>query len=148
MTIETCIERTAERSGLDRIVSPDRLVQIVEFCLVGASGILVDFGLTAGALVLGAHYLLANGAGYAVAVTWNFLLNYHITWDAPDRSVGRMCAEYVAADLGLFAVRVGIVIGLVEWLGAAPLVGTGAGILAVAALTFVVVDRVVFEEGG
>jgi putative flippase GtrA len=136
-----------DRAGLGGICDRDRARQIAQFCLVGGSGIIVDGGLSALAIHLGVFYLLANHIGYLVAVTWNFALNYRFTWGQPDGSVRRMFAEYVAADLLLFVVRIGVVGGLVELADVQPVVATLVGILVVAAATFVVADRVVFDGG-
>lgn len=145
-SIRDLAERFLSVFGLDAFLTVGRFVQVVQFSLIGASGIVVDLGLTAGTLSVGFHYLVANGCGYVVAVSSNFLLNYRITWDMPERSLKRMYVEYLSADVVLFAVRVGIVAFFVEQLGVRPIISSVVGILVVAAATFFVADTVVFDD--
>ncbi|NLX53677.1 MAG: glycosyltransferase family 2 protein [Planctomycetaceae bacterium] len=66
--------------------------QLLQFCLVGASGMLVD--LTCYLLLLrsGAVLPLARALGIFAAMTWNFVLNDRITFAR--RATGRLAARY------------------------------------------------------
>lgn len=143
----------------DRHVDVDRVRRLVGFGLVGASGIVVDGGLVALWTAAGVHYLLANAAGYGTAVTWNFLLNYRYVWGRPEGSLLGMYRDYLAADVVLFWVRIGVVVGLVELVGvpdvdvldvtvAGEVLASLAGIGVVAAATFWVAENHVFDEDG
>lgn len=145
-TVSTVSEKLAEQTPLGRYADAETIRRVGLFSAVGASGILVDGSLTALALEIGLWYLIANGIGYLIAVTNNFALNYWITWGRPSGSIRRMYAQYLSADIGLFAVRVAIVGVLVELGGWPPLVASLVGIVVVAAATFFVADRVVFDE--
>lgn len=140
------IETLVARSPLEGRIEPDRARRAIVFAMIGTSGIVVDGGLTALALSVGVWYLVANVAGYVVAVTWNFILNYRVTWGKPDGSVWSMYVQYLSADLGLFAVRIAIVGGLVELLGWSELAASLVGIVTVAAATFWVAETVVFGQ--
>ncbi len=73
---------------------PANWLQLVRFALVGAVGFVVNLAVYA-LLVrgVGIEYLLANVLAWLVAVTNNFVLNRHWTFDA--RSHGRAHAQAV-----------------------------------------------------
>lgn len=74
--------------------------RFLKFCVVGASGTIVDFGITAVCKgFLGVPELLSNAVGFTVAATTNFILNRVWTWKSKSKQVG---AEY----LKFFAVSV------------------------------------------
>lgn len=152
------LEKVLRRLGVGNVLNPTQAARFACFAVVGITGIFVDIGITASTITAGVDYLFANAIGYSVAVTWNFALNYRYTWNRPNRSVKRMYAEYLSADIGLFAGRIAVVWLLVEvaaipdisvagQTAAGEIVASLAGILAVALATFVVADRVVFEDG-
>ncbi len=60
-------------------VQPDDL-RFARFCMVGASGVLVNMGVLFGLAGRGMYYLTAGIAAAAAATTWNFLLNDAYTW--------------------------------------------------------------------
>lgn len=138
-------ERLSSQPVIQRYADAESIKRVILFSLVGASGIVVDGSLTALALAVDVWYLAANGIGYVVAVSSNFALNYWITWGRPSGSVWRMFTQYLSADIGLFAVRVGIVSALVELADWPPLAASLVGIIVVAAATFFIADEVVFD---
>ena len=126
----------------------ERVDRVLKFAATGASGIPVDFGIVALVYSLGASWLLANVAGYVVAVTWNFSWNYLWTWERPDGSIARMYRQYLGADIPLFFVRALIVGALIDVAEVPVLLSTLVGILVVAAATFVLAELVIFAEEG
>ena len=61
--------------------------------IVGASGAVIDFGLTALCKgILGIPELLANAIGFTIAATSNYFLNRIWTWQSTNEQVG---VEYV-----------------------------------------------------
>ena len=64
-----------------RRTSPEDWAQLVRFCLVGASGYLVNLAVFSVLLKgLGAHHLVAAIGAFFVAWTTNFVLNKHWTF--------------------------------------------------------------------
>jgi dolichol-phosphate mannosyltransferase len=55
-------------------------VQLVKFCLVGASGYVVNLGVFAGLLALGLHYIPSAICSFVVAVANNYWWNRHWTF--------------------------------------------------------------------
>lgn len=69
------------------------LKKFVKFGVVGASGAVIDFGLTALCKgILGVPELLANAIGFTVAATSNYFFNRVWTWRSTSKEVG---VEYV-----------------------------------------------------
>ena len=55
-------------------------LQLLKFCLVGASGYVVNLAVFSTALALGLHYLPAAVVSFVVAVTNNYWWNRHWTF--------------------------------------------------------------------
>lgn len=109
----------------------DRLpvVRLIEFCGVGAVGLAVDLAVTFAALTQ-ADPVLANVAGFAVAVSHNFAGNWLVTFDRPAGSIARQYVGYVAIHSVTFGLRVGV---LAAVLAATPLPATAATVLGIGA---------------
>lgn len=60
-------------------VQPDDL-RFARFCLVGASGVLVNMWILWMLVSRGTYYLYAGITAVVIATTWNFLLNDALTW--------------------------------------------------------------------
>lgn len=116
----------------EQLTNP-RMIRFVQFLTVGAVGMVIDLSITTTALGT-VHYILANALGWSVAVSSNFLGNWWITFDRPDGSLGRQYVEYVSIHAATFGLRVGVIVALVEIVGAPILVATlvGVGTAAVA----------------
>lgn len=132
-------------STLSEYATRGRGVQLVQYGLVGGSGIPVDMAIVAGLLAIGMHHLVAQPLAWTVAMTWNFSLNWWFTFDRPDGSILRQWAGYGAVQLGALAVRVAVVAVLVDGLGARVLPATLVGILLPALAGFLVSIEV-FEK--
>lgn len=88
----TAVELRPHIRLLHGMRKPANWLQLVRFALVGGVGFCVNLGVYA-VLVKGldVQYVAANVAAWLVAVTNNFLLNRHWTFDA--RSHGRAHAQ-------------------------------------------------------
>lgn len=65
------------------------ITKFIKFGVVGASGAVIDFGLTALCKgILGVPELLANAIGFTVAATSNYYLNRVWTWKSKSKDVG------------------------------------------------------------
>lgn len=92
--------RARVRHGVRR---PANWLQLLRFGAVGASGYVVNlatFALCVHALSL--NYRVAATMAFAVAVTNNFLLNRHWTFDARDGHAGFQAARFFAVSLVAF----------------------------------------------
>ena len=76
------------------------ILKFVKFGVVGASGAVIDFGLTALCKgILGIPELLANAIGFTVAATSNYFLNRVWTWRSTSKSVGIEYAKFFFVSL-------------------------------------------------
>lgn len=74
--------------------------KFVKFGVVGASGAIIDFGLTALCKgILGVPELLANAIGFTLAATSNYFLNRVWTWRSTSKSVGIEYAKFFFVSL-------------------------------------------------
>jgi len=120
-----------------------RMLRLGQYGLVGASGIPVDMAVVWVAFsVVGSHYLVAQVAAFAVAVTWNFALNYHWTFNAPDGSLPRQYLGYVGIQSAALGARVGIVFVLVDIFSAPVLPASLGGIIVPSVLGYLASERV------
>src|SRR5215212_5949854 len=91
--------RHARRVGLG-LRKPGNWVQLVKFSIVGASGYVVNltvFGLLV--KLAGIHYIPAAVMAFCVAVTNNFLLNRHWTFNAAGGHAGFQAARFLTVSL-------------------------------------------------
>jgi putative flippase GtrA len=112
---------------------PANWLQLVRFGVVGATGFVVNVGVYALCVhVLAIDYRVAFVLAWAVAVTNNFLLNRHWTFDAAAGSVRFQAVRFVAVSLVAAGFGFVLLTVLVESVGVAKV---PAEALAVAAST-------------
>lgn len=105
--------------------------QLVRFCVVGASGYLVNLGVfTALVHAAGAHYVTAAIVAFCVAWTNNFLWNKYWTFRRHDLSAAQQGARYLAVSL----VALGLNLLLLELLVRAGTPEVPAQAIAIAAV--------------
>jgi len=76
--------------------------QFVRFCLVGASGFVINLVVYAAMLSLGLHYLVAATVSFVVAAVSNFLWNRRWTFEArTDRWFGQCSRALLVSGLSL-----------------------------------------------
>ena len=76
------------------------ITKFLKFGVVGASGALIDFGLTALCKgILGIPELLANAIGFTLAATSNYYLNRVWTWKSTSKQVGIEYAKFFFVSL-------------------------------------------------
>jgi len=130
---------------LESVQTP-RLTRMAKCCAVGAAGAVVDVLLTV-ALLSQTHYLVANAAGFVVAVSFNFVGNWTFTYGRPDGNLLRQYASYVGLHALTFGLRAATITALVELAGAQPTAATVVGIGAAAATNFVGVETILGGAG-
>jgi FkbM family methyltransferase len=118
---------------------------VVEFAAVGASGAVVDLSVTL-SLLGRTHYLVANAAGFLLAVTWNFGGNWWLVFDRPDGSLAHQYASYVGLHGVTFGVRAAVLALLIDGVGVPATPATVAGIGAAAIANYLGTERIL-EDG-
>ena len=155
--------RLAKRLADDRFGNASRLIQ---FCLVGASGMVVDLTCYAAlqyvlastpmagmvAPVVGGSLALATSAVLAVAtaLTWNFSINRRLTFnDARGGSVARQYIRYVLSNLLGIAVSLTLRLALprsVGFFARHRLAAAVVGIVAATGISFTMARWFVFGQ--
>ncbi len=94
---------------------PTNWVQLFKFGVVGATGYAVNLIVFA-ILVegLGVHHIAAAIGAFLVAVTNNFLLNRHWTFDAAGGHAGEQAWRFLAVSLIGLGVNLGVLALLVD----------------------------------
>jgi dolichol-phosphate mannosyltransferase len=113
-------------------------VQLVKFCLVGASGYVVN--LCVFALVvngLGVHHLIGATAAFVVAVMNNFWWNRHWTFRARGGSAGFQAARFFAVSVVAFIFAACLLELLVSVAGVAELPAQAISIALATPLNFI-----------
>lgn len=73
----------------NQIFTEDFLLKFIKFCLVGFSGIFVDFGITFVCKeVLKIQKYISNVAGFATAATTNYMMNRMWTFHSHNPNIG------------------------------------------------------------
>lgn len=76
------------------------ILKFLKFGIVGASGAVVDFGITALCKgIFGIPELLSNAIGFIVAATSNYFLNRVWTWKSTSKEVGVEYAKFFFVSL-------------------------------------------------
>ncbi len=78
----------------------DLIVKFFKFGVVGVSGSVIDFGVTALCKgIFGLPGLLANAIGFTLAATSNYFLNRVWTWKSTSKEVGIEYAKFFFVSL-------------------------------------------------
>jgi dolichol-phosphate mannosyltransferase len=93
---------------------PENWLQLLKFCVVGATGYLVNLGVYV-ALLKGAglHYLPSAVCSFAVAVTNNYLWNRHWTFRGQRGHVYHQGLRFLVVSLASLAANLLVLRGLV-----------------------------------
>jgi putative flippase GtrA len=83
-----------------RSSSAQILRQFVKFGLVGLSGVGVGLGVLNICMWIWTCFPVANVVAFLVAVSWNFLLNRHFTFERVHKPIFRQWLEFIIACLG------------------------------------------------
>lgn len=121
------------------------LRQIARFSVSGVANTLVGVSAIYILMALGAHYVAANFFGYALGFALSYVLNKRWVFAARSRS-GSDIVPFACVVGAAYLVNAGILIVLVEGVGASPYLGQALGIGAYAALTFLGLKYLVFAK--
>jgi dolichol-phosphate mannosyltransferase len=112
-------------------------LQLVRFTCVGASGYVINLAVFAASVhLLAIDYRLAAGLAFMVAVTNNFLLNRHWTFDARDGHAGFQAARFFTVSLAAFAFNLLFLLVLVDGFHAAKVPAQAAAIVIATPVSF------------
>lgn len=133
--------------GLTDYISAERFVRVTEFAFVGAVGVVVNmlvFVLVFGA---GFHHALAGVAAFLVAVNANFLGNWALTFDRPNRDVVKMWGRFHVVSLTGFVLYTAILSASIEILLLPALVANAVAICGSSVFNFLGSEKFAFEIG-
>lgn len=125
---------------LERVTNR-RLGRLLTWASVGAVGMVIDLSVTV-ALLGTVHYLLANVAGFALAVSLNFAGNWTVTYRRPEGSIAKQYVSYVALHAVTFGFRAATIALLVAGFGVGAQPATIVGVGVAAAANFVGTERI------
>ncbi len=113
-------------------------VQLVKFCLVGASGYVVNLAVFALAFGAGGlHHLVAATLAFVVAVSNNFWWNRHWTFGAREGRAGFQAARFFTVSVVAFLFAAAVLELLVSRAGTPGLLAQAVSIAAATPLNFV-----------
>lgn len=127
--------------SLEDLEETERVGRLASYLAVGASGALLDLGVTLTLLEhMGLGILVANTVGFLLANFWNWNLNRRITWSPTDSPV-RTYLLYLLWHSLSFAARVGL-ITLLTLAAVPPLEATLSGIFLASLINFEASERI------
>jgi len=94
------------------------LIRFLKFCVVGAIGTAIDFGLfNLGHNVLGLHEVLANTISISCAIVNNYLWSrFWVYPETSDQQGGKKFAQFIVVSLIAWALNTGILWSTDHWL--------------------------------
>ena len=114
--------------------------QFMRFCLVGASGVGVNYlVMRAGYEVLALPYVLSSIAAFLAATVSNFTLNKIFTFRDPQKGLAFVCKQfgrYLSVTLIGLAINLGVLVALVEGMRLNPVAANLAGVLVATVSNF------------
>jgi dolichol-phosphate mannosyltransferase len=116
--------------------SPGRRHQFLRFCVVGASGYLVNIGAFALALALSFEHLMAVAAGFAVAMASNFYFNRHWTFASCHRGLARQATRFFMLSVAACQIADTILVLLIGIAGLSAMAAQPASVMAATPLSF------------
>jgi putative flippase GtrA len=123
------------RHGLRR---PANWFQLVRFSIVGGTGYVINLAVyTLCVEAIGIHYLLSAVIAFCVAVTNNFLLNRHWTFEATHSKVSFQAPRFLAVSLIALGFNLVVLEFLVSIVGMHEVTGQAAAVLAATPLNFI-----------
>ena len=112
--------------------------ELGRFCLVGASGVLVNLAVFQAGLMIGVPLLPASALAFVVAASSNFFLNRAWTFGGAPSLEGTTArwARFLGASLIGLGANLSVLYALTGWFGVWNILGQLAGIAAGTLLNF------------
>jgi putative flippase GtrA len=125
----------ATRAG-QALRRPENWVELIKFCVVGASGYAINLAVYVGLLKgAGLHYLPSAACSFVAAVSNNYFWNRHWTFRDRRGHLYYQGLRFLLVSLGGLAMNLGLLRGLVA-VGAGKIVGQAITIVLVMPFTF------------
>jgi dolichol-phosphate mannosyltransferase len=116
---------------------PANWAQLLRFSVVGGTGYVVNLVVFAALVGLAdVHHILAAVIAFCVAVTNNFVLNRHWTFDARDGRAHFQAMRFVAVSLFAFGFSLLVLTALVEGASVAKVPAQALAVIAATPLNF------------
>ncbi len=112
------------------------MVRFVRFSVTGILNTAVDFSVFMGLSYLGVPLLVSQAFGYAAGMLNSFLVNRSWTFGSREPVVGRQMVRFVFFNLGLLALSMALLQGLVVGLGFSRFLGKFITVGLILALSF------------
>ncbi len=112
-------------------------VQLLRFCIVGASGYVVN--LTVYSLLLrtaGLHYIVAATGSFLVAASWNYVLNRNWTFRHQRGHFAYQGLRFFAVSASVYVANLLLLAGLIELAGLGKIIAQALAIIVVTPLNF------------
>jgi putative flippase GtrA len=85
------------------------IIKFIKFGLVGFMGMLIDFGITYFVKeVVKGHKYLANGLGFAIAATTNYIFNRYWTFHSKNPHIAAEYTQFITVALVGLAINTGV----------------------------------------
>jgi dolichol-phosphate mannosyltransferase len=110
-------------------------LQLLSFCLVGASGYVVNLAIYSALLAAGSGFVAGAVGSFAVAVANNYTLNRLVTFRNQRSTVAVQGARYLSVSLAVLAVNLVLLTSLV-WSGVDEVWAQAVAIVLVTPLSF------------
>lgn len=145
--LERAVVATLTRLGIDHRTA-QRLLRFGEYGAVGATGAAWNMVVFLTVLDVGAFYLVAATAAFLVAVTWNYALNWLVTFDRPAGSHLRQYVTFVSVALGGFVIYSAALVVTFDVLALPPALANALAILPAAVWNFTGAEQLAFGVRG
>ena len=121
---------------IKRLLTPERL-RLLRFCIVGASGVVVNLAAFEVAF-MAFSFVVSNSIGIAVSIFTNFMLNDRWTWaDRAKKPFWHRLSAFYLVSLSAAAVQLGFSYACYEWLEIQRHLSLLIGIAAATGINFV-----------
>lgn len=122
--------------------------RVLRFAVVGTGVTLFNFALYVGLIAMGAHYLVATVAGWAIGVAVAFHLNRTVTFRLRTRTGLREVWSFLATYVAQLALGTATLVLMIDGLGIEYRIAFFVNVAITALFSFTLMDRVVFRRRG
>lgn len=126
----------------------ERALRVSEFGLVGGLGAIVNMVVFIAMIyLLEASPLLAGVVAFVVALNWNFLGNWWLTFDQPMGNLPETYLKFGSVSLVGFGIYTVLLVGSIDVLTLPEVVGNGVAIVGAAGVNYMGSETFAFDVG-